>query len=79
MPTLTPIDLSKSDRHEHPDIKTDGMQYLVKFSSEECYYLGTFSRQWYGLNFNNWGVSGRQFDAPGYNHSSWEAVWRLDP
>lgn len=66
------IDLTKSNRHEHPDIKTDGTLYLVRFNNR--WYLGPFIRVWFGLSFPEWGNAGMQFDAPGYNKSSWERV-----
>jgi hypothetical protein len=70
------LDLSKAVRHDHPDIIV-GQLYLVKV--HRSWFLGKFSRLWYGLNFNNWGTSGLQFDAPGYNSSRWEAVIELHP
>lgn len=77
-PRLTPIDLSFAEGHECPGL-IPGRLYLVKFSDDPQLYCGTFTRQWYGLNFGPWinGV-GRQFDAPGYNHSRWQAVWLVE-
>ena len=70
------IDLSKAVKSNHPDISTD-KQYLVKVYGR--WHFGQFTCQWYGLNFNGWGNSGCQFDAPGYNSSGWERVIEIDP
>ena len=71
------IDLTKAERHEHPDIIANEKQYLVKIYGG--WHFGRFSRQWYGLSFNNWGNAGCQFDAPGWNSSGWERVIEIDP
>jgi len=74
-PQLIPINLSKGEGHEHPDIVV-GKPYLAYVMGK--YISGTFSRQWYGLHFDcDWGASGIQFDAPGFNLSTWEALWLL--
>jgi len=70
------IDLSKSVKHDHPEISTAKL-YLVKIAGE--WFFGKFSRQWYGLNFSNWGNTGCQFEAPGENASMWECVLEIDP
>lgn len=77
IPKFIPIDLSKSDKHEHPDIRTDGTLYLAKHDGE--WIIGTFDRQWYGLNFNwFWScVAGLQFDAPGFNSSRWQELYEM--
>lgn len=76
-PRLERINLRKADRHEHPDIKV-GSRYLYLARWGGNYYLGSFSRQHYGLNFDcDFGFSGLQFDAPGYNASLWEGLWRV--
>lgn len=71
------IDLSKAHGHDHPDIKTDGTFYLVKFYGN--WFLGPFCRVGYGLTFPRWGTSGCQFDAPGFNGSTWERVIEINP
>jgi len=75
---LTSVDLSLADKHECPGIIEEGQLYIAKWHGE--LYLGYFEHQWYGLNFCcDFGASGSfQFDAPGYNSSFWEALWRLD-
>jgi hypothetical protein len=73
-PELVVIDLRRGDGHEHPDIKV-GKSYLAKIGSG--YFAGTFSREWYGWNFNGWHY-GLQLDKPGTNGSEWKALWRID-
>lgn len=80
---LTEIDLTRvtqNDRstgwHEHPDIVPSGdAQYLALIKGR--YYAGTFTRQWYGLNFDGWHY-GLQLDKPGTNASNWERLWRIE-
>lgn len=76
MKLLQEVDISRTIRGQHPDIKTDGTKYLVKFNS--TWHLGSFTKEWYGLNFTNWGTSGRQLDAPGYNGSTWERIIEIN-
>jgi hypothetical protein len=79
---LKPIDLDKScvrkggcgGRTDHPDIDLR-KQYLIKYDGR--FYAGDFSMQWYGLNFNGVYDAGLQYDAPGTNSSSWEAIWEI--
>ena len=81
---LIPIDLSKAEhkvcsstidgRTIHPDIKL-GAKYLAKCGGQ--FAAGSFSMQWYGLNFQGFYPAGHQFDAPGTNHSDWEALWEI--
>lgn len=75
-PTLVPVDLSLAEKHELPGIDKD-KHYLVRRNGH--LYFGKFQRVWFGWNFQcGFGASGGfQFDAPGYNHSTWEAVWEL--
>lgn len=85
---LIPIDLSKAyeasgghGESDHPDIQLDRW-YLAEIQNgkKPMYLTGTFSRQWYGLNFDcDWGGSGLQFDKPGTNKSSWLRLWLLEP
>ncbi len=77
IPKLLPIDLSRSDGHTHPDIKTDGRYYLCRIGGG--LFCGKFRPVWFGLNFSPWinGPVGIQFDAPGTNRSHWEAVWEI--
>ena len=70
------LDLSKADKHNHPDIVV-GKEYLVRI--DKRWFLGTFTEQWYGLNFGPWmNMVGIQFDAPGSNGSRWEAICEFD-
>ena len=71
---LIKLDMKLSKENTHPDIKTDGTQYLIKYGRN--YYAGTFSKVWFGLNFNGW-YAPLQFDAPSYNHSGWKQVWEI--
>ena len=74
-PKLIQVDLRRAHAHDHPDVKTS-KTYLAKIDGS--YYLGEFSREHYGLSFDDdWGTSGHQFDAPGYNGSKWEGLWEL--
>lgn len=51
-------------------------EYIADFGSG--LYIGRFSRQWYGLNFDcDWGASGIKFDPPGENSSQWAAIWEI--
>ena len=75
LPILREIDLSRGERHRHPDILV-GRVYMVKVSGG--WHLGRFSKQWFGLNFSPWGNAGLQFDAPGYNLSRWERIIEFD-
>lgn len=73
---LKRLDLRKSDKHNHPDVVPEDRYYLARVG--DSLYLGTFSKQWYGLNFDcDWGVSGMQFDAPGTNRSDWKELWEI--
>lgn len=72
-PKLMPLDMSKSDKHEHPDIKVK-KRYLCKIGSE--YFCGYFSRVWFGWSFDGW-YNHLQFDAPGWNSSDWVQIWEI--
>lgn len=82
---LEEIDLTKATGHECPEINGhEGDWYLaeIQFSTDKkpFYTVGHFSRQWFGLHFDcDWGMSGLQFDAPGYNCSAWKRLWRINP
>lgn len=54
---------------DHPDIDCR-KNYLVKLDSGD-FHAGKFSRQWYGLNFDNWGCSGFQLNS-GFLKGIWE-------
>ena len=69
------LDLSKAKEHSHPDIEI-GKLYLVKINGS--WFFGKFDKEWYGLFFDGWCDCGRQFDAPGFNKSKWEAVCEVD-
>jgi hypothetical protein len=75
-PTLIPLDMLLANRHEHPHLNTKD-QFLCLIRGK--YFIGKFSRQWYGLNFEGWSPNpaGLQFDAPGYNCSGWQQIWRV--
>lgn len=74
---LVEIDLRKGNESTHPDIVVGKTQYLAKFKGDPRLYAGVFTKEWYGLSFDGWGTSGRQFDTPGYNSSSWQRLWRV--
>ena len=44
--------------------------YLVKYGGE--WYAGTFTKQWYGWNFNGVFDAGCQMDYPG-----WQAIYEI--
>ena len=71
---LKEIDLSKAIGHE-----CDGLNckdnFLCRINNR--FYLGRFTRQWYGLNFSEVYPAGLQFDAPRTNRSEWQQVWRV--
>lgn len=80
---LTPIDLSKANEHDHPDINTRSW-FLAEIrhdeDAESIFLVGKFSKQWYGFNFDcdddRFGC-GLQFDEPGQNCSSWRKLWKV--
>jgi hypothetical protein len=75
---LREIDLSKAVEHSHPDIKV-GYQHHYLALIRGDYHAGSFSKQWYGLNFDGWSYNpaGLQFDAPGWNASGWQRLWEI--
>jgi len=73
-PGLKEIDLSKRNKGEHPDLK-EHTQYLVKI--EETWYAGTFSKLWYGWNFNNYGWSSYQLWYGKEGADDWEKIYEI--
>ena len=75
-PRLIPLDMSKAKEHELPGLDTK-KTYLCLIGG--TYFVGQFNRQWYGWFFDGWiqGTIGLQFDAPGWNRSSWQQIWEL--
>jgi len=74
---LHEIDLSKAEKHNCPGLnETDDFLCLI----DGRLFVGRFSQQWYGWNFDGWTSCscGLQFDAPGWNCSYWEQVWRIE-
>ena len=61
-PELKEIDLSKSERCNHPDIK-EKRYYLARINDK--WYAGTFTKQWYGWNFDAVYDAGYQLDYGG--------------
>jgi len=63
IPKLIPIDLSKSHENDHPDIK-ENAHYLARIQMVKNikWYAGTFSKLWYGWNFNAVYDAGYQLD-----------------
>jgi hypothetical protein len=83
-PRLTPVDLHLIDSHGYR-VTRKGKEQVIQVG--EYYlaiigglpYFGDFSKQHYGLNFNDgWGNVGHQFDPPGTNASTWTALWYVD-
>lgn len=59
---LAPFDNPRTQRRSSKDDRIDpDAQYLAKIYG--TWYLGSFSEQWYGWNFDNWGTSGMQLDS----------------
>lgn len=71
---LVEIDLSKrtnKNKCDHPDIKTDGTQYLIHF--DDHHVIARFSRQWFGLTFSwFWSASSLQLNTPGIS-----GIWEI--
>jgi hypothetical protein len=81
-PNLIPVDLMRCTQtpggggySDHPDID-EGRRYLVQYDG--LYYVGRFSRQWYGWNFEGVYPTGVQLDKPGTNSSAWEGLWEIE-
>lgn len=74
-PKLVEVDLTRAKEHRCPGIEV-GPDYLCQINGR--LFAGRFSEQWFGLNFDGWLNVGLQFDAPGWNRSMWERVWRID-
>lgn len=75
-PKLIPVDLSKVENCDHPDISTRKNYLAVIYGG---YFSGKFSREWYGLSFNNWGTSGIQLDSmvDGLDRKAITAIWEI--
>lgn len=73
-PQFTEIDLTKTTKHGSDEL-TVGPTYLCLIG--ECYYMGTFSKVWFGLSFSG-GMNSLQYDPPGTNASRWKRAWRFD-
>lgn len=58
---------------DHPDINVDS-SYLCKIYGN--YFVGSFSRVWFGLNFEGW-YTHLQYDMPCTNHSNWQEIWEI--
>lgn len=75
VPTLTEIDLAQTTNKGGAGLEV-GPTYLVLHRGR--FHCGTFSTQWYGLNFNGIYPAGCQYDPPGTNASDWQKIWRID-
>ena len=73
-PKLVRLNMGLSQGSNHPDINSKDT-YLCLIDGE--YFVGRFSKQWYGWNFEGWinTEAGLQFDAPGTNGSDWQQIW----
>lgn len=74
VPYLVPVDLSRGNRGDHPDLRSD-QDYLYKVHGH--WHVGRPHRQWYGWNFSGWWGTCIQFDTPGTNGSTWEYIYEL--
>jgi len=72
---LKRINLRKLKGNEHPDLSTRKL-YLVDVYGD--LYVGRFTRQHYGLNFDcDWGASGLQLGSgPDAIRAIWEIIGR---
>ena len=73
-PKLVEVDLSKTTTQGSKDLRV-GPQYLCLIGRH--LFVGQFSKQWYGLNFDGW-YNNLQYDPPGTNSSDWRQVWRIE-
>jgi hypothetical protein len=74
---LKHVGLAEASGHKHPKVIPEKKYYLALING--LLYFGVFTKQWYGLNFDDgWGCSGHQFDAPGYNSSQWQDLWEIE-
>jgi len=72
-PKLIPLDMSKSEKSSHPDINSKDT-YLCLI--DDKLFTGKFYKVWFGWSFDGW-YNNLQFDAPGYNSSSWQQIWKI--
>ena len=75
MPKFTEIDLSKTTKDGGAGLEV-GPTYLVLYNGQ--FHVGTFEKQWYGLNFNGIYWAGAQYDPPGENYSGWQKIWLFE-
>ena len=73
-PKLIPVSMKNADKHMLPGISFK-KTYLCKIGG--AFWVGQFTKVWFGLHFTGWGWGGIQFDAPGTNSSEWQAVWEI--
>ena len=66
---LMPIDISKIDENEHPDLRAN-TYYLARIRG--AWYAGTFTKQWYGWNFNAVNPAGYQL-----SYGNWEQLYEI--
>lgn len=76
-PRLVEIDLSLGREHDHPAFNTTDY-FLAKIGDQ--LHFGKFHKVWFGWHFScGWGASGgMQFDAPGFNSSGWQKLWKVE-
>jgi hypothetical protein len=78
LPKFVPLDMSlcfhKGEKRGHPGINAKDT-YLVLHDGQ--YLVGQFSEVWFGWSFDGW-YAPLQFDPPGYNSSTWQAIWRME-
>jgi len=74
---LKKLDLAKRKKGEHPDIN-ESSYYLAKIDG--CWYADTFTRQWYGLNFDGVYTAGKQLWTIGLSEKGkdgWEELYEI--
>ncbi len=74
LPHFVEVDLTKTTKHGSDELYP-GPFYLVLVG--EYYYVGQFSKVWFGLNFSS-GQTSFQYDPPGTNSSRFRRCWRFD-
>ena len=74
LPNFVEVDLAKTTKHGSDDVYP-GPFYLALIG--DYYYLGKFSKVWFGLNFSS-GQNSFQYDPPGTNSSRFHRLWKFD-
>lgn len=74
---LKRVSLVRARGHECPGVVVSPKARYLAVLTDGRMAAATFTRQWYGLNFDGFYDAGLQFDAPGTNGSGWKALYRI--